>query len=104
MPEPVVLIAEFTALPGQAETVATLLAGLAADVRREPGNIAFDCYQRQDEPHRFVVYEIYRDPAAFEAHIGAEYGAVFNARLQELIVEPNSILTFLKPMRVETSS
>jgi quinol monooxygenase YgiN len=73
-------------------------------VRREPGNIAFDCYQRQDEPHRFVVYEIYRDRAAFEAHIGAEYGAVFNARLQELIVEPNSILTFLKPMRVETSS
>jgi quinol monooxygenase YgiN len=103
MSEPVVLIAEFTARPGEADTVAVLLAGLADDVRREPGNVAFDCYQREEDPHRFVVYEIYRDRAAFEAHIGAEYGAVFNARLRELIVEPNSVLTFLKPMPVGTS-
>lgn len=97
--EPVVLIAEFTALQGQDRVVADLLAGLAADVRREPGNIAFDCYQRDDDPHRFVVYEIYRDQQAFEAHIAADYGAVFNGRLQQLIVEPHSILTFLKPLQ-----
>lgn len=101
MSEPVVLIAEFTARPGQAETVATLLAGLAEDVRREPGNVAFDCYQREVDPHRFVVYEIYRDRPAFETHIAAEYGAAFNARLQQLIVEPHSMLTFLKPLTAE---
>lgn len=92
------LIAEFTARPGQADAVATLLAGLARDVRAEPGNVAFDCYRRLEDQHKFVVYEIYRDKAAFETHIGADYGAVFNARLRELIVEPNSVLTFLVPL------
>ena len=97
--EPVVLIAEFTAHQDQERIVADLLAGLAANVRQEPGNIAFDCYQRADDPCRFVVYEIYRDQQAFEAHIAADYGAVFNKRLNQLIVEPHSMLTFLRPLQ-----
>lgn len=97
---PITLIAEFTARPGQGDTVAVLLAGLAVDVRQEPGNVAFDCFRRLDDAAKFVVYEIYRDKAAFEAHITAPYGAVFNARLRELIVEPNSVLTFLTPSAV----
>lgn len=98
---PITLIAEFTARPGQAETVAELLAGLAVDVRQEPGNVAFDCFRRLDGSAKFVVYEIYRDKPAFAAHISADYGAVFNARLRELIVEPNSVLTFLTPLAVQ---
>ena len=92
---PVSLIAEFTARVGKAEEVAELLAGLATDVRAEPGNVAFDTYRRFDTPEKFVVYEIYKDRAAFEAHISADYGAVFNAKLRTLIEEPNSVLTFL---------
>jgi|SRR5215217_2307382 len=95
------LIAEFTALPGSGDTVAELLAGLATNVRREPGNIAFDCFRRLDNADKFVVYEIYRDKSAFASHILADYGAVFNARLRELIVEPNSVLTFLGPLAVQ---
>ena len=98
---PITLIAEFTARTGQAETVAALLAGLALDVRREPGNLAFDCYRKLDDDAKFVVYEIYRDKAAFAAHISADYGAAFNGKLGELIVEPNSILTFLTPFIVQ---
>lgn len=92
------LLAEFTARPGQGDAVAQLLAGLADAVRAEPGNMAFDCYRRLEDREKFVVYEIYRDKAAFETHIAADYGAVFNARLRELIVEPNSVLTFLTPL------
>lgn len=93
--EPVSLIAEFTARPGKADEVAELLAGLAIDVRAEPGNVVFDTYRRFEAPDKFVVYEIYRDRAAFEAHIGADYGAVFNGKLRALIEEPNSVQTFL---------
>ncbi|MBN9331866.1 MAG: antibiotic biosynthesis monooxygenase [Devosia sp.] len=92
------LIAEFTARPGEGDVVAELLAGLALKVRAEAGNVAFDCYRRLEDADKFVVYEIYRDKSAFEIHIGADYGAVFNARLRELIVEPNSVLTFLTPL------
>lgn len=95
---PVSLIAEFTALPGNEDAVAELLAGLAGKVRSEDGNVAFDCYRRLENTAKFVVYEIYRDKAAFDIHIGAAYGAEFNAKLRALIVEPNSILTFLTPL------
>jgi quinol monooxygenase YgiN len=98
---PITLIAEFTARPGQGDTVARLLAGLRTNVRQEPGNVAFDCFRKLDDAAKFVVYEIYRDKAAFAAHISADYGAVFNARLRELIVEPNSVLTFLTPSAVQ---
>lgn len=98
---PITLIAEFTARPGQGDTVAELLARLATRVRQEPGNVAFDGFRRLEDASRFVVYEIYRDKAAFEAHISADYGAVFNARLRDLIVEPNSVLTFLTPLSVQ---
>jgi hypothetical protein len=35
------------------------------------------------------------DEASFEAHIGADYGAVFNRELSSLIEESASQLTFL---------
>lgn len=98
MTDPVVLIAQFTARPGKQAAVAALLADLADKVRNEPGNVVFDCYQQSGNTQGFVVYEIYRDQRAFDEHISADYGATFNASLQELIIEPHSTLTFLTPI------
>lgn len=95
--EEVVLYAEFTAKPGAAEAVEELLREFAHTVRAEPGNIVFDVYRRADSPERFYVFEIYRDRAAFEDHLAAESGRVFNVALGELIVEAGSELTFLRP-------
>ncbi|SMG41402.1 putative quinol monooxygenase [Agreia pratensis] len=97
-PGPKVLYAEFTALPGCEETVAELLAGLADEVRREPGCIEFAPYRVSTEPSRFFVYEVYLDDDAFTAHITAPYGRVFNERLVPLIVEDGSQLTWLQPL------
>jgi quinol monooxygenase YgiN len=93
-----VLYAEFTALPGCEETVDELLAGLADDVRREPGCVEVAPYRVSTEPSRFFVYEVYRDDDAFTAHINAHYGRVFNEKLAPLIVEDGSQLTWLQPL------
>ncbi len=90
-----VLFAEFTAREGHTETVRELITGLAANVHTEPGNVAFTVHTRADEPRRFVVYEVYRDDAAFQEHISAEYGAVFNAAIVNHIEEPATRLTWL---------
>lgn len=95
--QPVVLYAEFTAREGQAGRVEELLTDLVADVRREPGNVVFDAYRVKEDEDRFFVFEVYRDAAAFEAHVGAAYGGPFNRSLRELIVEDGSQLTFLTP-------
>jgi len=96
MSEPTILHATFTARPGRGDRVADLLRDFAEVVRAEAGNVFFDATRLVDDPDRFFVYEVYRDAAAFEAHIGAPAGVPFNAALQELIVEPSSQLTFLR--------
>jgi len=92
----VILYATFTARTGHAPAVAALLADYAAKVRAEAGNVLFEASSRVDAPEAFFVYEEYVDEAAFQAHLGAPYGAVFNAALKPLIVEPESQLVFLK--------
>lgn len=93
----VVLYAEFTALPGHEQEVATLMAGLSVDVQSEEGNVVFAAHVERDRPRRWFVYEVYRDEAAFQTHLSADYGAVFNHRLGSLIEEEGSALTFLRP-------
>jgi len=89
------LYAEFTALPGAEQRVAELVEGLTALVREEPGNIAFEPYTLEADPAHWFVYEVYRDEAAFQAHITAPYGAVFNAELASLVEGGGSRLTWL---------
>lgn len=93
----VTLYAEFTALEGQADEVAVLLATLTERVRAEPGNLVFDTYRVKGASRRFFVFEVYRNESAFQEHIAADYGALFNASLSPLIVEDASKLTFLTP-------
>lgn len=89
------LYATFTAKPGAEAAVSRLIRQLAEQVRTEPGNLVFEVSTFADEPRKFFVYEVYADEEAFEAHISAPYGAVFNAALNALIEEPSSQLTFL---------
>lgn len=96
MSEPTILHATFTARPGAADRVADILRDFAEIVRAEEGNVVFDASRLVDDPDRFFVYEVYRDQAAFEAHLSAPAGGPFNAELQQLIVEPTSQLTFLR--------
>lgn len=93
---PTILHATFTARPGEGDRVAELLREFSVEVQAETGNVVFDATRLVDDPDRFFVYEVYRDHAAFQAHISAPAGVPFNAALQELIVEPSSQLTFLR--------
>ncbi|WP_311257872.1 putative quinol monooxygenase [Microbacterium sp. WCS2018Hpa-9] len=96
MTEPTILHAIFTARPEQGDNVAALLRDFAEIVRAEEGNVVFDATRLVDDPDRFFVYEVYRDEAAFQEHLAAPAGVPFNEALQQLIVEPSSILTFLR--------
>lgn len=89
------LFAEFTAIRGAEQRVAELVRDLTDRVRAEPGNLAFNPHTLVDEPRRWFVYELYRDEAAFRAHLAAEYGTTFNAALTPLVEGGQSQVTFL---------
>ena len=40
----------------------------ARHTRTEPGNLRFDVLGAQDDPCRFMLYEVYRSPDDFAAH------------------------------------
>ena len=63
------MIAVVDALPGHAGELAAAIAELAVAVRREPGCLIFVPYQDLGTDGRFHLYEIYRDTAAFLAHL-----------------------------------
>jgi len=91
-----ILIAELTAREGCEAEVRSTLADYAVHVRAEPGNEVFQCYQTEDAPQLFVVYEIYSDEAAFQAHLAAPMNKEVNQRLTA-ITEGGSTLKFLMP-------
>lgn len=95
---PKTLYAEFTVKPGSEERVAEMMRELTELVRQEPGNQLFLPYTRESNPREYFVFEVYRDNAAFQEHITAEYGAKFNAELAEHIEEDGSVLTWLQPV------
>jgi quinol monooxygenase YgiN len=92
------LLAEFTAREGAEEEVARLLRDYARKVREEEGNLAFDVYTKTTHPRAYWIFEVYRDEAAFQAHLNASYGGPFNIALAPLIEEGASVLTFLDPV------
>jgi quinol monooxygenase YgiN len=40
----------------------------ARNTRKEPGNVRFDVLQSEDEPARFMLYEVYRRKEDFAGH------------------------------------
>ena len=93
-----ILYATFTANVGKEAEVAALISGLQEKVRQEPGNLVFQATTRQSNSREFFVYEEYVDEAAFQAHISADYGAVFNEKLASLIEGDGSQLFWLNPV------
>ncbi len=93
---PKTLLAEFTVKAGHEERVREMMQVLAKRVREEPGNVLFEPYVKAGNPRTYVVYEVYRDDAAFREHLEAPHGAVFNGELGEHIEGEGSELTFLE--------
>lgn len=63
------LFAELEAKPGLGKELETLLRGLVESTRQEPGCIHYAIHRDQSSEFRFLVYEVYRDAAACQAHL-----------------------------------
>ena len=71
------------------------LAGIvrySAQVREEPGNIDFRCFESLEEPNRFAILASYADPDAGAAHVGSEHAGWFFGWLPSVVVEVPKIV------------
>jgi quinol monooxygenase YgiN len=63
-----VVVARWRAKPSERAKVEALLRQLTEAVRSEPGNLGFLVHRLRDDPNEFLIYETYKDEAAFLVH------------------------------------
>ncbi|MDX6514186.1 MAG: hypothetical protein QOE36_3690 [Gaiellaceae bacterium] len=68
-----VLTVKMTAREGEEERAAELIPELARASRDEPGCILYIPHRDPENPRVFLMYEQYRDKAAFEEHGASEH-------------------------------
>jgi quinol monooxygenase YgiN len=68
-----VLIARMTAREGEQDRAAEIVRELTAASAAEPGNVHYIPHRDPENPRVFVLYEQYRDKAAFEEHGQTEH-------------------------------
>jgi (4S)-4-hydroxy-5-phosphonooxypentane-2,3-dione isomerase len=55
--------------PGRRDQVVSLLLAHKARLKDEPGTLQFEVLLPKDDDMKVLSYEVYRDAAAFEAHV-----------------------------------
>jgi len=75
------------------ESVSAFIAATEANslgTHREPLNVRFDVLQRNDDPNRFVFYEVYQSEAGFTAHQQTEHYLKWKETVAPMMAEPRS--------------
>jgi quinol monooxygenase YgiN len=72
---------------------AATIANASASVR-EPGIARFDVVQQNDDPTRFVLVEVYRNPAAPGAHKETAHYATWRDTVAPMMASPRTSVKF----------
>jgi quinol monooxygenase YgiN len=73
---------------GQANAFRAATLANAAASRLEPGVTRFDLLAHDDDPHRFLLIEIYRTPDAPAAHKATAHYLAWRDAVEPLMAEP----------------
>lgn len=78
------IVATLVARPGRTGELQSLLSGMVAPSRAEPGNLRWEIWQVQSEPGHFVLDELYIDSAAVAAHRETVHFKNYVGRINDL--------------------
>lgn len=70
-----VVIARWTAQPGQEDLVLGAIRELVPLSRAEPACRAYEACRSENSPREFVLFEVYDDEAGYEAHVQSAHFA-----------------------------
>jgi autoinducer 2-degrading protein len=62
----------------------------ASNSVKEPGVARFDVIQQQDDPTRFMLVEVYRDPQGHARHKETAHYQAWIERVEDLLAEPRT--------------
>ena len=83
-----VIFVDFHLKPGMRSQFRRLIDENAeASVRTEPGCLQFDVLEPEGEADRVLLYEIYTDRTAFDAHLQTEHFRIFADASESLFLQ-----------------
>ena len=74
--------------PGKEGPFKEAILDNARHTREEPGNIRFDVLQEQDDPTRFLLYEVYHTKDDFTTHQKTEHYLRFRDTVADWMAKP----------------
>jgi autoinducer 2-degrading protein len=83
----VVSVTVFVQPPHVADFIAAALDN-ARNTRAEPGNLRFDVLQAEDDPTRFLLYEVYRTKDDFAQHQQTPHYLRWKAAVADWMAQP----------------
>jgi quinol monooxygenase YgiN len=63
----------YTIQAGHEDEAVDDLQKLAAETRKEPGNVMYLIHRSVDDPRKFLIYEQYRSQADMDTHLAKDY-------------------------------
>jgi autoinducer 2-degrading protein len=60
----------------------------ARNTRSEPGNVRFDVLQAEDEPTRFLLYEVYQSKEDFTRHQQTDHYLKWKSAVADWMAQP----------------
>ena len=80
--------------PGCAEAFKSATLVNAQNSIQEPGIARFDFIERQDDPNRFMLAEIYRTPEDAGLHKETDHYETWRDTVAEMMAEPRSSIKY----------
>ena len=77
--------------PGRRDQVVSLLRAHKARLKDEPGTLQFDVLLPKDDDTKVLSYEIYRDAAAFDAHLKGPSLAQLREEIAGMVVKLHGV-------------
>lgn len=68
------------------EFLTLMVENAEASLQSEAGCLQFDVCWNQAEPTEIFLYEVYRDSAAFDAHLASAHFQTFDAAVCDMVV------------------
>jgi quinol monooxygenase YgiN len=85
---PLYVITHVDFIPRNAPAGEKALHQYALESRKEAGSVRFEIVQEAAQPNHYIMLEVWRDRAAYDAHLGSETTLRFRDTLQPLIGSP----------------
>jgi quinol monooxygenase YgiN len=88
------VVAKFVAKKGQEDVLKTVLTGLIAPTRKDPGYLAYDLYESTQRPGEFVLVEAWASKELLAEHLDTPHLNGFKAKAPELLAVPMEVKLF----------